>query len=360
MLNMPVELLRAASWWVAWGTLVVIALLLLMLVVLGMANRRETVRQQQFQSRWRPLLMQVALGDAVPSLPALKARDRLRLLKLWVHLQLSLRGQARDRLAALGMQLGLDGLAQRWLRKGHRAEQLLALLVMGYLRHESLRPGLRAPLAHPSSALALHAGWALLCTAPAEEADAVADQLLTRHDLDWVRVSVLMREHRTVLAPRVIRRLQTLGQDAPQGTTQDVARSLAQALKLAGALRLQLAPEVLQPVLAPGQTPDVLMAALRLVQEGTLADAVRALVTHPAWPVRAQVARTLGRIGQEADVQHLLVLLTDAQWWVRYRAAQALAALPCLPRPRLQVLVEGLSDRYARDMVQQVLVELPE
>lgn len=356
MLNIPVELLRAASWWVAWGTLVVIALLLLMLMVLGMVNRRETVRQQAFQWRWRPLLMQVALGDAVPSLPALKAPDRLRLLKLWVHLQLSLRGQARDRLAALGMQLGLDGLARRWLRKGHRAEQLLALLVMGYLRHESLRPGLREPLAHPSSALALHAGWALLRLAPAEEADAVAEQLLTRHDLDWVRVSVLMREHRTVLAPRVIHRLQTLGQGSPQ----EVARSLAHALKLAGALGLQLPPAVLQPMLAPGQTLDVLIAALRLVQEGTLADAVRALVTHPAWPVRAQVARTLGRIGQEADVQHLLVLLTDAQWWVRYRAAQALVALPCLPRPRLQALVEGLSDRYARDMVQQVLVELPE
>ena len=50
----------------------------------------------------------------------------------------------------------------------------------------------------------------------------------------------------------------------------------------------------------------------------------------------------------------------DAQWWVRYRAAQALTDLPFLPRAQLSALVADLPDRYARDMVQQVFVERPE
>jgi hypothetical protein len=50
-------------------------------------------------------------------------------------------------------------------------------------------------------------------------------------------------------------------------------------------------------------------------------------------------------------------LLADREWWVRYRAAQALVELPWLKRADLEALHATLDDRYAADMLAQVMAE---
>jgi hypothetical protein len=49
--------------------------------------------------------------------------------------------------------------------------------------------------------------------------------------------------------------------------------------------------------------------------------------TDAAWEVRAQAAIALGRLASPEAVAALHHLLADEQWWVRYHAAQALAAI---------------------------------
>jgi HEAT repeat protein len=70
-----------------------------------------------------------------------------------------------------------------------------------------------------------------------------------------------------------------------------------------------------------------------------------------------QAAKALGRIGERADTARLVQLLADREWWVRYRAAQALVELPWLKRAELAALASGLEDRYAADMLAQVMAE---
>lgn len=53
----------------------------------------------------------------------------------------------------------------------------------------------------------------------------------------------------------------------------------------------------------------------------------------------------------------LIALLGDPHWWVRYRAAQALAALPGVSTALLEPLCEQLTDAFARDMLRCVLAE---
>jgi HEAT repeat protein len=70
-----------------------------------------------------------------------------------------------------------------------------------------------------------------------------------------------------------------------------------------------------------------------------------------------QAAKALGRIGGRADVERLVALLADREWWVRYRAAQALVELPWLKRADLDALRASLEDRFAADMLAQVMAE---
>ena len=53
----------------------------------------------------------------------------------------------------------------------------------------------------------------------------------------------------------------------------------------------------------------------------------------------------------------MIPLLADVEWWVRYRTAQALAGMPFFSATELELLRNNLSDRFARDMLGQVLAE---
>ena len=70
--------------------------------------------------------------------------------------------------------------------------------------------------------------------------------------------------------------------------------------------------------------------------------------------MRVAVARALGRLAAPQDRALLLELLGDESWWVRYRAARALAALPFI---NIAELREELDDRDAVRMLDHVVAE---
>ncbi len=62
-------------------------------------------------------------------------------------------------------------------------------------------------------------------------------------------------------------------------------------------------------------------------------------------------------MGTREDQVALVALLSDPEWWVRYRAAQALAKLPFLTEEKLQSLCEVQTDQFAREILAQVMAE---
>ena len=73
--------------------------------------------------------------------------------------------------------------------------------------------------------------------------------------------------------------------------------------------------------------------------------------------VRIQAARALGRIGKPEHVELLTRMLADRDWWVRYRAAQALVSLPFMGPNALRRLRDSQEDRYAGDILEQTMAE---
>jgi len=115
--------------------------------------------------------------------------------------------------------------------------------------------------------------------------------------------------------------------------------------------------ELLEALLLRPVDERITAICLRLVQDPELLPLVRRLLAHPRWHLRMGAATVLGRLGLPADGERLLALLADPQWWVRYRAAQALLAIPGLGAKWLFERWHALEDPFARDIVSHVLAE---
>jgi HEAT repeat protein len=109
--------------------------------------------------------------------------------------------------------------------------------------------------------------------------------------------------------------------------------------------------------LGKSSDPNVIGAAIDFIEDARDRLWVRTATQHPSWRVRMAAARALGRIGVTSDQVLLLDLLEDKSWWVRYRAAQALASLPGVSRSDIETLRPRTTDKFAADILTQVLAE---
>ena len=351
-----------ASFWVGSFTLTTTLLLLVVLFILKLSHQARRHRDESFDVLWQPLLMRSALmtpDDATPAAPwpHLKRGDDWRLIKLWVRLQATLRGQANDRLRQLGLQLGCDRLARPLLDSPHRSEQIFGILCLGYLRDSSAWDLLAPRVDDARNSVFIYVAWALLQIAPAQAIPLVMAQLVQRRDLNILQASTVLKPFRRLINEQLALRIASSTETEPH---PDTAPLIAWLLKLGYGLGLTVDTAALQRLLRPDQPMDVIIGALRLLHRPEGLPWVRDLTDHPDWQVRTQVATTLGRIGDATDVDRLMQLLMDAQWWVRYRAAQALAITPFVDRDTLSQRIAALPDRYAREMAMQVFLEVPE
>lgn len=357
MLKSATDFFWHASWWIGAATALLTVLMLVAIFVLKQVHQARQRRERDFQACWQPLLMQAALGDGpAPTLPPLPARDAWRFIQLWVRFQASLRGQANERLRLIGHQCGALPVAMRLMHSPHRSQQVFGLLALGYLREASAWDKLLPLLHQPSNTVAVYTSWALLSIAPERAAPLVVEQLLARTDLDLMQVASVLKPFRAALHPGLTERLKQASERCGQAPAGDT-RPEVWLLKVSHAMALPMGGAALLPLIENGAHIDIQIGAMQLLKSPDGLPAVRRLASHSAWPVRNQAAMALGRLGQPGDEGLLLQLLMDPQWWVRYRAAQALATLPFLPHVQLAAQVAALPDRYARDMAQQVFAE---
>lgn len=322
------------------------SLTLQVLMLRGLAVRRRGAHAAVIE-RWRPRLLQAAAsGEAAVPAP-LAAREREPLLLLWNRLQDGLRGRAHDSLNAWAVSMGLADLARRYASQQRGARRLLGLRTLGHLGRPEDWERLAALLADPRSQVSLAAARALLRVDPGKAAPLVLDQFLARTDWPVPQLGTLLREAGAdaigfALAERLL-------ENPP-----------AQQVRLLPLARVTEAPgrgSVIEAVLAIATEPAVLSATLQQVHGPASRPRVQALCAHADWQVRSYAALALGRLGDARDRPLLVRLLSDREWWVRYRAASALLDLPGVDAVAAEALAAALTDRFARDILAQVRAE---
>lgn len=317
-----------------------------LVVLMRVRTLRHVRLHQQVTARWRPVLVRVAAGADSPA-PRMLRHERMPLLLLWNQMQESLRGEAHDRLNELGDHVGLYALARQLERSRNLASRVIGHTTLGHFAHASDWRRLGDGMNELHTLASLSAARALLRI----DAQAAAPQVLERYlaHSDWPapRVGTLLRESpHEAIGASFTRRL--------------VDGSLYERLRLLPLLRFAEVPNidsVLDRLVHTSNEPQVLSIALRQLHgPAALAD-VRKLAAHEDPLVRSAAAQALGRIGSGDDQNLLLGLMADGNWWVRYRATQALVGMPGVVADDMVQLRRTISDPFARDMLDQVLAE---
>jgi HEAT repeat protein len=183
--------------------------------------------------------------------------------------------------------------------------------------------------------------------------------LVGDEDAAWVLVGAL--ESGVVHADRILEHLghpwavPVLLEGAQIDQLRSVHGVLAEALGLAGDPR---AASSLAALLLRG-TPEERTRSCRALGRTGDQRFVRFLVRalgDREWPVRAQAAAALGRLGADDDatVRALEHGLSDTAWWVRHNCADALAG-SALGTLALRRTLERSDDRYARERASEAL-----
>jgi HEAT repeat protein len=144
---------------------------------------------------------------------------------------------------------------------------------------------------------------------------------------------------------------QTIASAAVQAPPEIGARLIRH---LASTRSLRGLPHLRQFLREHRPSEDVLAACLFLFGEcSDPADLpiLRQHLSHVTWYVRLQAAIALGKAGTEEDEVHLVSLLDDVQWWVRYRAGEALLSLPSMTGEKLAALQTSLTTLESQEIV---------
>ena len=339
------------GWMVTITIYAFILLLVVWILVLRMLRQNTERRRRNMLDVWRPLLAE-SLVEVPAILPSIHPRDHVLFLYLWNYLQESIKGDASGQLNDVARRIGMDTVAMGLLHTGRLRLQLLAVATLGHLQEASVWDKL-VRLAHAHNAfLAIEAARAMVRIRPKAAIPLLIPLVSTRSDWSPLKVMALLNEAGADLVATAL----------AQATLSAPPPIAARLIRLLASLRSPYALPIIRQLMNE-QKPaeDVIAASLFLF--GECSDPqdlpmVRVYLTHPTWYIRVQAATALGKLGLKEDEAHLIGLLEDTYWWVRYRAAEALSNLPSMTEAKMAGLQATLPTIESQEVITPFLTKL--
>jgi hypothetical protein len=335
------------------GIIVFILNILLSGLILGQRYLYLLDRRQEkiATACWLPIII-ASLAEIPPHLPPILPRERLVALTLWNQIHQTVKGSVRDNLHRLAYSLGIQQIARRFLESRQISEQLVGIATLGNLKEVSAWEKLFKLAIEQNPYVSVAAAQALVKINVAASCELVSNSICDR--LDWslaLVVEILSVEENDLLVSKLI---ETIPKLPPQSLFR-VFRVLEVSHNHALAT---IIPDLLETF---ASYDEIIGAGLRILagyKNPYHLQIMRRYLHHSDWLVRVQAANGLSQMGTVEDEESLIVLLADPEWWVRYRAAQALANLPLMSLTHLEKIEMQLSDRFARDILTQVIAEI--
>jgi hypothetical protein len=333
-----------------------IAVFLINIFVVGLIlwqRYRYLLNQRQIGKThrvWIPIILS-SLAQIPRNLPQIKHRERLIVLSLWNQIYQKIRGETQEHLKRLGYLLGIGQIARRFLESRQIDRLLVGITTLGNLQEKSAWEKLLKLVKHQNPYVSMAAATALVKIDQERSYKLVSTLICDR--LDWslgLTIELLSIEGNDLLIARSIESL-------PQLTEEKVLR-VFRALEVSQKHHLlSIIPQLLDRF---SDREEIICACLRVLssyKQIEHLEIIRKYIYHECSSVRVQAANGLSQMGMAEDEVRLIVLLSDPEWWVRYRAAQALINLPFMTPNRLQTIQLQQSDRYACDILSQVIAE---
>ena len=340
-------------------TAVILALtLVILLYVLGLRlwnSVRENYRRR-FKQAWRQTIFEWMAGK--PGTPVvLGRRDQFLLLELWTSLRRLIDDGSAAELNAFAAAYGLDELAVDILQyRGYGAYekrvwmQLLAVQAARFIQ----TPRAMEALVRASESRNFRVNIAATC--------ALVE--LGHEQSELSVLSTMMQFQQWV--PAIVMRvgqaggagiLHLVGEQLDSMDTEQ-ARNL---ITLIGASSDRSLLPMLVDLL--DQTTDVQEQASILRTLGRLGDHshvkyVQPYLNDPDPVLRLRAVVAMGELGDEHDLREILPLSRDANWWIRYRAAESYLRIARLPPKLFTRFLASQDNPLAQQMFNHVYTEM--
>jgi hypothetical protein len=300
--------------------------------------------------RWWPIIAGATMGDDLDDksdLLALRGGSRAKFLREWCRFRALVRGNGCSSLEMLAKELGLLRVARRLLRRRSVSHKLLAVQALGFLRDDESWSDIEALLGDKNVTISITAATALIHI-NSKKAIGLIMPMIGKRPF-WPRT-------------HVGRMLNLAGPDTVTGPLchaieTAVSEEACHLLRFYESAYINDIDSLVAQMLITRNEPSLIAAALKSVRGHLPSRIMENTAKHEIWFVRMQAANLLGRFGRREDYRILEPLLSDTEWWVRYRAAQAITKLPFLGPNALRKLRDRQQDPYAHDILGQALAE---
>lgn len=277
----------------------------------------------------------------------LKRRHIKHFAMLWNYYSFSIKGPDSSFLVDLANKVRLNQWALKKIKSYRTRAQLLAMVTLGNLREKRAEDILKKKCEKSNYLLALTALRSLLRIDPKNNISYFINLIVEKENWPQSQVAQILKETGADIISKPLARAIISARDESKPR-------LIRLLQLAHAHETF---STLKEVLKNTNNPEVISAAMSILNDPICIVFAKQYLHHEMWFVRVQAARVIGRLGTKQDAKILYPLLSDSHWWVRYRAAEALALLPMMTVSELQSIKESQTDPFAQDIMSQIIAE---
>lgn len=344
------DFVAALAFWAGAAVAAITVLLMIFIVVLRLLSIYRERRRGRLVEKWRPVFM-ASLVEEPRGAPVVKKRDTLVFLELFNSYHGFIKGESKEGLNRLAGLAGMPERALAFLKSADMEKRIIAAMTLGRLREERAWGRLAEMIGAAEPALSLHAARAMVFINTEWAMPHIVDQFAKRDDWPVSSIANILKEagEGAVSLP--------LAKAIDSAIEKDrrTARKLAPLLDL---VYYEYAGPIARKALARAADTETVAACLKVMNDPADLELVRSYLKHPEWYVRVQAVAALGRTGLKEDRKRLVESLSDGEWWVRYRAARALVEMPFYGKAGLAALRGKIRDRFARDILAQVIAEM--
>lgn len=332
--------------WVGGVSLALTFAMLGGILLIRLIFHRKERRRQWFLAVWRPFFVR-GMFKTPKMVPPLRGPEKLYFLILFNQYHSLVKGEEKARLNALADVAGIRRFALDSLKRGDMSRKITAAYALGFMKEPAAFEPLQTEALSENTVLSMAAATAMVCIDAPRAVRILLPMFLSRADWPPSARDRLLRE---------------AGKEAVSATLKKAALESDEArapeiIRLLGSADEETSAEVVRHWLLRGASDETAASCLQMMKDPRLLGAARRYLDHATWYVRLQAVTALGRIGGRGEIGNLARMLADGEWWVRYRAAQAIVGMPGMGKDELNRLRNAQADRFAKDILDHVIAE---
>lgn len=303
-------------------------------------------RKHRLKKHWRNFINEV-IYDGKVNPGRVKRRELFYILEEINYVFSVIKGEGVERLRAACHILGLHDHLIKLLKSKNVRKKLYALITMGNMLDYKAWDAIEMNLNHKQTIVSLTAARSMVQIDPEKALQYIIPLAMVRKDWPWANIAHIFK----LAGPaRICQPLSEIIQTMPVSMQSSF-------LRLFEVVRCEEISPVTKIILDQTDDDKVASVCLHISQDPKILPFARHYSKHQRWHVRMHAACALGRFGGNNEIPLLIELLKDKEWWVRYRSAQALVNMPFLTTDKINNIRETINDRFARDILGQVLTE---